>query len=69
MPPRPPPLPTSYLWLTLISIFAFLTMHRLYVLFRPDHLIIWFGLNKKYTFLDLRENKYVNMALLKENKK
>ena len=41
--PRPPPLPISYLWLPLISDFAFLSMHRLYVLFRPDHLIIWFG--------------------------
>ena len=42
---------------TNISNFTFLTMHRLYVLFRPDHLLIWFGFKIKYTFLDLRENK------------
>ena len=48
----------------LISNFAFLTMHRLYVLFRPDHLRTWFGL-KKYTFLICER---INMAILKENK-
>ena len=64
MPPRPPPLPISYLLLPLISNFAFLTMHRLDVLYRPDNLI-WF--KEKYMFLDLGENKHG--SILKENKK
>ena len=57
--PRPPPLSISYLWLPLISDFAFLAMHRLNILFRPDHSIIWFVFCcccfffKKYTFLDV----------------
>ena len=40
MPPRPPPLPFSYLWLplTCISKLASITMHRLYVLFMPFYL-------------------------------
>ena len=60
------PLPISYPWLSLFSNLASLTMHRLYVLFRPDHLIIWFGL-KNTCFLICE--KINNMALLKENKK
>ena len=65
--PRPPHLHISYLWLPLISNFAFFTMHRLYVLFRPDHLIIWFGFKKKDTRFLICE-RINNMALLKENK-
>ena len=64
MPPRPPPLPISYLWLPLISNFAFLTMHRLCILLRPDHLIIWFDFKKNIRFLICERMN--NMALLKE---
>ena len=67
MPPRPPSLPISYLWLLLISNFDFLTMHRVYVIFRPDHLNIWFGFEKKTTRFFIRE-RINNMALFKENK-
>ena len=58
----------SYLWLPLIFNFAFLTMHRLYVLFRPDYLIIWFGFKQKNTHF-LICKRINNLALLKENKK
>ena len=66
MPPRPPPLPFFYLWLPLISNLAFLTINRLYVLFKPDHMIIWFGLKNTCFLICERIN---NMVLLKENKK
>ena len=62
MSPRPPTLSISYLWLPLISNFTFLTMHRIYILFRPDYLIIWFGFKTNTHFLICKRTN--NMALL-----
>ena len=63
---RPSPLPISYLWLPIIFNFDFLILHRLYVLFRPDNLLIWFGLKNTSFFFCERLN---TMALFKKNKK
>ena len=62
--PRPPFLPISHLWLPLISNFAFLAMHRLYVRFRPDRMTICCFFLNEYTFLDLlrRDGLVVNTS-------